>query len=396
MAKVLIADQCDQKTVRLLKESGYEVRMDPSITEATLATEIKDYNILIVRSKKVNRAAIEAANALSIIVRAGAGVNTIDVNAAAEKGIYVCNTPGCNNDAVAELAMGHIIACDRQICANTAHLRAGEWRKKLFLTCEGLRDHTLGIIGRGNIAKSLINIAKGMHMKIIVWSRSFSPEEAKALGVEYAATPLDVAKVADAVSVHISYNKEQTHHFINAEFFNAMKDGAIFVNTSRGEVVDTAAMLEAIKNKKLKVGLDVYEGEPAASMGEFPHKDLANAVCSCTCHIGASTNQAGDVIADATVDVVNTFVREGKAKNCVNLNCKPAADGTLMVRHTGVLADIIAVCAKNNAQILSVNNCVLKGDKAQSLTLTLKCDHCFKEEVAAIPGVLGVGCAPSK
>ena len=128
-------------------------------------------------------------------------------------------------------------------------------------------------------------------------------------------------------------------------------------------------------------------------MAEFPMKDLANACCSCICHIGASTNQAADLIADETVRVVKTFIQEGNALNCVNINSHPQSDSTLMIRHTGVLAEIIACCNKHNAAITSVNNCILKGDKAQSLTLLVKCDHCFKDELAAIPGVLGVGCA---
>ena len=282
MVKILIADALDKKVVDTLLEAGYEVHMDPSITPDSLAKEIKDYNVLIVRSKAVNRAAIEAASSLSIIVRAGAGYNTIDVDAASEKGIFVCNTPGCNSEAVAELALGHIIACDRQICANTRFLQNGQWRKKLFLESEGLQDRYLGVIGCGNIGRIMIRFGKSLKMKIIVYSLNFRPEDAKALGVDYAATIHDVAKVADVITVHVAYFKDVNHHFLNAEFFNNMKDGAIFVNTSRGEIVDTAALLDAIKTKKIKVGLDVYEDEPSSSMGDFPHTELANAVCSCT------------------------------------------------------------------------------------------------------------------
>lgn len=392
MAKILIADALSPKAVKMLEEAGHTVRMDASITEKSLADNIKDYNVLIVRSKKVNRAAIEAANALSLIIRSGAGVNTIDVEAASEKGIFVCNTPGMNNDAVAELAFGHIVACDRQICTNTAYLRDGKWCKKLFLECEGLRDRTLGIVGRGNIAKSLIRIAKGVGMNILMYSRSFSAAEAKAMGVDYAPTILDVAKNSDVVSVHIAYNKTQTHHIINAEFLNAMKEGAIFVNTSRGEIVDTEALVNAIKTKKLKVGLDVFEGEPAASMGDFANTELAGLISSGTCHIGASTNQAADRIADETVRVCNVFLKQGEALNCVNINCLPAADGTVFVRHIGVLPKIIACCAENNAEILSVQNVVMKGDKSQSCTIRVKCDHCFNAALAGIEGVLGAAC----
>lgn len=396
MAKILIADSLSPKAVEMLKAAGHEVVMNPAITEASLADEIKDYNVLIVRSKKVNKAAIEAAKGLSLIIRAGAGVNTIDVAAASEKGVFVCNTPGMNNDAVAELAFGHIICCDRCITTNTQHLRNGEWRKKLFLGSEGLRGRTLGLVGRGNIAKSMIRIAKGIDMNVVCWSRRFSPEEAKELGVEYAANLNELAEKSDVVSVHVAFNKTETFHLIGKEFFDHMKKGAIFVNTSRGEIVDTEAMVAAIDEKKLKVGVDVFEGEPAAGIAEFPMKDLANKITSATCHIGASTNQAADKIANETVRVANTFIQTGEALNCVNINAAPKADGVLTVRHNGVFAKIIEICDKNKATIFSVQNTVLKGDKAQTCVLRMSAPACFAAEVAGLEGVIGVSCVPLK
>ena len=394
MVKILIADSLSPKAVEMLKSSGHEVRMDPAITEAGLAKEITDYSILIVRSKKVNAEAINAAKCLSLIIRAGAGVNTIDVEAASAKGVLVCNTPGMNNDAVAELAFGHIVACDRHITTNTEHLRKGEWRKKLFLECEGLRDRTLGLIGRGNIAQSMIRIAKGFQMNVVVWSRRFSPEEAKEMGVEYAATLDELAARSDVVSVHVAYNKKDTHHLINNQFFNAMKPGSIFVNTSRGEVVNTEAMRAAIKDKKIKVGLDVFENEPTAAMGEFPFADLAKECVSVTCHIGASTNQAADRIADECVRIANHFVQTGEALNNVNVLEKPTADSVMIVRHLGVFSKIIACCEKNNAQFTSCKNTVVNGEKSQIAILRLKAATNFEEEMRSIEGVIGVSNVP--
>lgn len=282
--KILIADTLAQRVVDTLIKQGHQVKMDPTITEDSLANEITDYNILIVRSKVVNAHAIENARALSLIIRAGAGVNTIDVNAASNHGVLVTNTPGQNNDAVAELAFGHIIACDRCIPQNTMHIKNGEWRKKLFLNSTGLRDRTLGLVGCGNISHSMIHIAKGFNMNVAVYSIPFSPEEAKSLGVQYCGTLEELAKIADVVSVHVPYMKE-THHLINKQFFDAMKKKAIFINTSRGEIVDTVAMIEAIKEKGIKVGLDVYENEPAGSFGTFQNNQIAEVVTSATCFL---------------------------------------------------------------------------------------------------------------
>ena len=159
---------------------------------------------------------------------------------------------------------------------------------------------------------------------------------------------------------------------------------------SRGEIVDTEAMRAAIKEKGLKVGVDVFEGEPAAGLADFPMKDLAAEVTSCTCHIGASTNQAADRIADETVRVANTFLSTGEALNCVNINSKPKCDSVLTVRHSGCFAKIIECCDKNQAKIASVSNTVLKGDKAQTCVLRISAPACFMKDLATIEGVIGV------
>jgi D-3-phosphoglycerate dehydrogenase len=315
--KILIVDALDKFALESFKNAGYDVKYDPTISASSLKFEIPTYEILIVRSTKVNKEAIEAGDSLKIIIRAGAGFDNIDVSTASKYGIHVCNTPGMNNDAVAELALGHIIACDRCIPKNTQHIKSGEWRKKDFMNCRGLKGRTLGIIGCGNIGKSLIKAAKSLQMNIVGWSYGFTKEEAAELGIEYAETIIDVARNSDVVSVHLAYFK-MFHHFINHDFFDAMKEGAIFVNTSRGEIVDTNALIEAINEKHLKVGLDVYEKEPADAIAKFEESELADLVCSATCHIGASTLQAMEMIATETINVVDKYVQTGEALHCVN------------------------------------------------------------------------------
>ncbi|OHS94511.1 D-isomer specific 2-hydroxyacid dehydrogenase [Tritrichomonas foetus] len=386
MVKILIADSLSSNVIKSLEESGYQVHYDPSLSDKTLVHEIPEYNILVVRSTKVTRSAIEAAKNLGLIVRAGAGVNTIDIKAASEYGILVTNTPGCNADAVAELAMGHIIACDRQIVANTNDLRNGQWTKKNYLDSPGLKGKTLGLLGAGNVSQRLVNIAHGAGMNVIIWSYFFDDNDAKKMGVTRVLDKMDVARNSDVISIHIPYMKE-THHSISTEFFDAMKPGAIFINTARGEIVDTPAMINAINNKGIRVGIDVFEDEPTFSLGDFNHSELAKLVCSATCHIGGSTQQASELIAQETINIVNTFVKTGEALHCVNIEAKPKCDHVLAIRHKGVLANIIQTICEYGGEILSVNNQILSGGESCTCSIRMKCKLPLDDQISAIDGV---------
>ncbi|PIE03910.1 MAG: hydroxyacid dehydrogenase, partial [Spirochaetales bacterium] len=329
--KILIADKLSDAAVRDLKALGAELRVEPSLGADDLPAALGDSDILIVRSTKVTAAAIDAAPDLSLIIRAGAGVNTIDLAHASSKGIHVANCPAKNADAVAELAMGLIVACDRRIAFQAADLQAGVWNKKGYGKASGLKGRTLGIVGYGSIGKAVALRAKAFGMPVIAWSRSLTPERAERDGIGFCASPLDVAQKADAVSLHLAVSPE-TKGLVNKAFLEAMKDGAILVNTSRGEIVDQEALEKAIDSKGLKVGLDVYQGEPAAGDKSFPHTALATKITG-THHVGASTDQASEAIAAETVRVVETYMKTGKPANPVNAQQKSPAQYTMVVRH---------------------------------------------------------------
>ncbi len=371
--KILIADKLSAKTVSQLEALGAKVVVNPDLTADDLAANLGGVDVLIVRSTKVKAAAIEAAKNLSLIIRAGAGVNTIDVACASSKGIYVTNCPGTNTDAVAELAIGHLIAADRRITNATADMRAGKWDKKEYGKANGLKGRTLGIIGVGAIGRAVINRAKGLEMKVIAWSRSLTAEKAEEMGIGYCASVQDIAKQADAVSVHLAAGAETTH-IINKQFLSAMKDGAIFINTSRGEVVDTPALKDAVKAKKLRVGLDVYEDEPAAADKVFKDTELAAMVCGATPHIGASTEQASEAVADEVVRIVQAYMQTGSPRNTVNMQDKSAAPFTLIVRHfnrVGVLAGVLQELRSEGINVEEMENVIFAGQKAANCTLKL-------------------------
>lgn len=370
--KVLIADKLSPLAVTALEEMGLKIEMDPSIEADTLPDRLGGAEILVVRSTKVTAAAIDRGENLSLIIRAGAGVNTIDLAEANRRGIHVANCPGKNTAAVAELALGLMIAADRRIPDGTADLRAGIWKKKEYGKARGLKGRTLGILGMGSIGQALAARARGLEMEVIGWSRSLTPEKAAGWGIGYCATPEEVAERSDVVSVHLAAAADTTH-FVGDGFFQKMKEGAIFLNTSRGEVVDTGALKKAIASKGLKVGLDVYEDEPAATANEFADTELAAAING-THHIGASTDQASEAIAEETVRIIREYRETGKPPNVVNTQAKSSAVTSLVVRHfnrVGVLAGVLDELRNQGINIEEMENSIFTGGQAAVCTLRL-------------------------
>ena len=373
--KILIADKLAKRSIEKLEQLGCIITNQPELKAEDIPSVISNYEILVVRSTKVTKETIDVADKLALIIRAGAGVNTIDLNAASDKGIHVANCPGKNADAVAELAIGLLISADRRIPAADAAIKKGAWLKKEFGKARGLKGRTLGIIGLGNIGKKVIEKAKGMEMNIVAWSRSLTLEKAKLLGIEFAESPIDVAKISDAISLHLAA-KPETKHFINENFFNEMKEGAIFVNTARGEIVDTEKLKNAIKNKNLRVALDVFENEPKGGKADFTDNELAE-LAICTPHIGASTEQSSEAIADEVVAIVEKYISTGFPLNAVNIREKTVAKFNLVVRHynkAGVLANILDLLKEQHINIEEMQNSIFEGGKAA--TCNLKLDDC--------------------
>lgn len=369
---ILIADKLSETTVEVLRQSGAEVSFQPELSADELPAAVSETNVLIVRSTRVTAETIEAAPQLSLIIRAGAGVNTIDVAAASSRGIYVTNCPGKNSAAVAELTIGLLIACDRRIVNACDDLRHGRWRKKEYGQARGLKGRTLGILGLGMIGRAVARRAQGLEMKVLAWSRSLTEEKAEQLGIERAATPADVARQADAVSIHLAAAVE-TRHLIHADFLSAMKDRAILINTSRGDVIDTAALKTAIREKNLRVGLDVFENEPSGGEADFPDPELARLVTA-TPHIGASTEQAAEAIAAEVVRIVQVFRQTGKPPNTVNLCERTAATHSLVVRHfnrVGVLAGVLDLLRDAGINVEEMENTIFEGAEAACCTLQL-------------------------
>jgi D-3-phosphoglycerate dehydrogenase len=373
--RVLIADKFEQSGRDGLDAAGCEFSYQPDVKDETLVEAIRSYqpDALVVRSTKVTEQMLDAG-ALKLIVRAGAGYNTIDVAAASRRGVYVSNCPGKNSVAVAELAFALILALDRRIADNVIQLREGRWNKKEFSKARGLLGRTLGLIGTGQIGREVAARARAFGMRVVAWSRSLDEERAAELGVERRDSPADVAREADVVSVHVAL-KPETRGLIGADFFDAMREGAYFINTSRGEVVDQDALRRAMHEKGVRAGLDVYASEPAGGAGDFADDIAREPNLYGTHHIGASTDQAQEAIAAETVRIIRTFKETGRVPNVVNLARRTPATHTLVVRHRdrpGVLASVLDAIRAASINVQEMENIVFEGAEAAVARINLE------------------------
>jgi D-3-phosphoglycerate dehydrogenase / 2-oxoglutarate reductase len=394
VTKVLIADNFETSGIEGLQAAGCEVVQQPDLKDEALTRAIAETqaDVLVVRSTKVTEAMLNAGR-LALVVRAGAGYNTIDVAAASRRGIYVSNCPGKNSVAVAELTMALILALDRRVPDNVAELRAGQWNKKEYSQAQGLQGQTLGLLGAGNIAVEVIRRAAAFGLDVVLWSRRFDGEDRPlseaeaqdlglaggsarvALAVVLAPSPAEVAARCDILSVHLAL-KPETRGIVDAALLARLKPGAMVINTSRGEMVDAQALAAAVEEKGLRVGLDVFAAEPAAATGEMSDPLLGLPGVYGTHHIGASTVQAQEAIAAETVRIVRTYMETGKVPNVVNLARKTPASHMLVVRHRdrpGVLAHVFEHLRAGNVNVQETENIVFEGAEAAVARINL--DH---------------------
>jgi len=374
--KLLVADKFSEQHLTSLRALGLEVAYKPELGAADLPANLADVAILVVRSTEVTAAAIDAGETLTLIVRAGAGVNTIDRKAASRRGIFVANCPGKNSVAVAELTLALLLAIDRRVPEQVADLRGGKWNKKEYGKADGLLGKTFGVIGFGSIGREVAARAKAFGMTVVAWSRSLDDATAKAHGVERAASPRAVAERSDIASVHLALSAD-TRGLLGEEFFAALRPGAIFLNTARAEVVDPAALDRAVRDRGLRAGVDVHPGEPDTGSGSVAFPLVALPGVYGSHHVGASTRQAENAIADEAVRIVRSFLERGEVPNCVNLS-RPGGSGAtcqLVVRHhdrVGVLANVLASLRRHQINVKEMENQIFDGAAAACATIRLQ------------------------
>jgi D-3-phosphoglycerate dehydrogenase / 2-oxoglutarate reductase len=400
--RVLLADAIDPSTVGVLTDRGHDCVSDPKLTADDLPDRIAGFEALVVRSTKVTAATIQAADALELIVRAGAGTNTIDVDAASEVGIYVTNVPGRNAIAVAELTMGLLLAIDRRIADNVADLRTGSWNKTSYSKADGLFGKVMGIVGLGEIGFAVAERASafGLDVRAIRKDRDEATEERiRSLGIELEDSLEELVATADIVSIHVPATPE-TDSMFDARMLDRMKEGAILLNTSRGDVVDEAALLDALETRALRAGLDVYPDEPGSGATDWSSKLAQHPNVVGTHHIGASTAQAQKAVAEGVVEIIDAFVR-GEILNCVNLAPTRLGTHTLHVRHfdrVGVLAGVFDILRRRELNVEQMENRVFEGRNAAVATIDVVGDV-GPDLIAALEGlddVIHVSAVPTE
>ncbi|MFP5309210.1 MAG: NAD(P)-dependent oxidoreductase [Actinomycetes bacterium] len=397
--RILIADALPDDQLARLTDTGHEVVDRPDLGADDLAgalTEV-DPDVLVVRSTKVSAAALDAGGSLGLVVRSGAGVNTIDVAHAARLGIHVCNVPGTNSVAVAELTMGLVCALDRDLPDNVAELRAGRWDKGRFSEARGLKGRTIGIVGLGAIGLAVARRATAFEMTVLAVAKAGRDAdtlaEAEAAGVEFVDDLDTLLARSDVVSLHVPLS-DATRGMVDRDFLARCRDGAWIVNTSRGEVVDGDALLEALDTRGMRAALDVFPDEPGGTTAEWTSPLSTHPSVYGTHHIGASTDQAQDATAGGTVDTILGYAR-GEVVNCVNLETQPVGTCSLTVRHrdeVGVLSEVLGVLKGAAINVGQMENRIFAGSEAAVATII--CEQPVTDELAdrirGVEHVLGV------
>jgi len=302
--KVLVCDPIHEEGIEKLRQTGFEVDVNPTIVPETLRKMISNYDVLIVRSRTiVTKEIIEAGRRLRVISRAGVGLDNIDVETAKKRDIVILNTLESAANAAAELTIGLIISLARSIPRADHSMKKGKWIKEHLVGWE-LRDKTLGIIGLGNVGERVARFAKALGMKILITKRTPpAPELLKELEAEFV--PLrELLQRSDVVTIHVPLTGE-TKHMIGAQEIRLMKKGAFLINTARGAIVDEKALLDALKSGKLGgAALDVYEIEPPKDLSLI---SLPNVIC--TPHIGAQTERAQRTVAVSIAEKIIDFLK---------------------------------------------------------------------------------------
>lgn len=371
--KVLVADKFPEAHLAEIKALGLEVVYQPKLGAADLPQAIAGVQVLVVRSTEVTAATIAAGRNLALVIRAGAGVNTIDCAAASQRGIYVSNCPGKNSVAVAELTLGLICALDRRIPDNVADLRAGTWNKAEYSKADGLLGKTLGVVGVGQIGREVITRALAFGMRVIAWSRSLTPEKAAALGVGFCSRLEQLVDQADIVTIHLAQTP-QTKGLFSADLIDRMKPGAWLVNTARAGVVDEEALVAACEAGRIRAALDVMSDEPEDKSGPYPGRVGKVPGIYATHHIGASTEQAQNAVAAEVVRILKTYLQTGQVLNWVNRCATTPARWQLVVRHfdrPGVLANVLTELKRADINAEEITNVIFEGAKAACCTIQL-------------------------
>jgi D-3-phosphoglycerate dehydrogenase len=398
--ELLFADSVPETTVAELESRGHHCVVEAGLGADDLPGRIAGFDTLVVRSTEVTARVFEAADRLALVIRAGAGTNTIDTATAAARGVLVANVPGRNAAAVAELTIGLLLAIDRRIADNVADLRHGRWDKTRYSQADGLLGSTMAIIGLGSIGLCVAERAAAFGIKLSAQAKpgraAYVDARANELAITMVDTQAELLSSSDIVSLHVP-SCEETRHLVDERFLGNMRPKAILINTSRGDVVDEAALLKALDAGAVRAGLDVFPDEPTSGTAAWSSPIAQHPNVVATHHIGASTRQAQRAIAAGVVEIIDAF-SAGEARNCVNLAPRRLGSVTLTIRHldrVGVLARVLDLLSAAGLNVEQMENRVFRGGEAAvaSIDVAGPMPDGLMNDLRATGDVLGVSAA---
>jgi len=309
-ARILVCDPMEAEGIQMLRRAGLDVDEKPTISSNELLRVVGGYDALLIRSRtKVTQDVIQAGQKLKVVVRAGVGLDNVDIEFAKKSGIQVLSTPAAPTVSVAELTIGLMLDVLRQISFADRNIKDGKWIKSRMMGRE-LRGKTVGVIGAGGrIGSEVARILKaGFRANVVGYDITDISGRAAELGIQLAKDLDDLLASCDIVTIHVPYS-EATHHLLNAKRIAKMRKDSILINTSRGDIVDGRALLKALKERHISgAGLDVFHNEPPEEEWEKELVSLPDGVTVCTCHIGAQTIEsqrtASEMAADALIKIL--------------------------------------------------------------------------------------------
>jgi D-3-phosphoglycerate dehydrogenase len=391
-----MADRFPEEFLPEIEKMGYQYHLRPELNGAALRDALPGMQVLLVRSTRISDDTLKSASDLTWIIRAGAGYNTIDCDAAARRAIWVSNVPGRNSIAVAELTMGLILALDRRIPENVMAIRRNQWRKKDFSRARGLLGKTLGIVGMGRIGIEVARRAHGFGLRLLAVEKTRSLEmrdQMDELGVTSVSRLEDLFAASDIVTLHVPATPA-TSGLISAELLSLMKPGSFLVNTSRSTVVDESALLQALDSQDLWAGVDVFADEPASADHPWSSELVMHPRVYTTHHIGASTRQAQDAIASEVVHMLADYAR-GQVRNVVNLGALLPRGTFVTIRHldrVGVLSAVLTAIRSLGLNVQNMSNQVFGGAGASVAVIQVQGDvpQELVPRLESLPHIMGV------
>ncbi|MSR68958.1 MAG: hydroxyacid dehydrogenase [Phycisphaerales bacterium] len=367
-SRVLVVDQFGSHGMDGLRAVGCDAIHNTLLSSETLALAVADVapDILVVRSMCVTEAMLNASERLGLIVCTAPNTDNIDINAASRRGIFVAHCPGRSAAAVAELAWALILGCDRRLPDNVIAVRERASPEDQPAEAVGLAGRTLGIVGLGQVGQEIAKRGAAFGMHVVAWSRNITEERCDALGIDYCANLVNLAKLSDVVSVSVTAN-EESHGLLGEKFFNALHAGATIINTSLGGVVNEAALLNAVKTKGIRAGLDLHEYAKSIAERQILAQLVQQPGVYGTMQSGALTTQARQAMDQEVVRVIRQWLEHGTVSGCVNRTGESGAVTLIHIRHVnrpGIFASIFDVLGKAGINVEEMENVICAGGEA--------------------------------